>query len=130
VAESKEVSKFNSWLNYGLPIHRVREMGYQHRLFDLLDERALNQEEIKEFLELLFGKANFENAPDVHEDWKGFVKGVGRVLKKQQNLWNPKNEKSGTMGGCQEIGTHLFDSSGLLARLGSSARRQSSRKQV
>jgi hypothetical protein len=130
VAESKEVSKFNSWLNYGLPIHRVREMGYQHRLFDLLDERALNQEEIKEFLELLFGKANFENAPDVHEDWKGFVKGVGRVLKKQQNLWNPRTKKVEPWVDVKRLERTFSTRVGLLARLGSSARRQSSRKQV
>ena len=34
--EAKEVHKHNKWLNYALPMHRCRELGYHDRLFDLL----------------------------------------------------------------------------------------------
>jgi hypothetical protein len=39
IGESEEVYKHNPWLNYALPLHRIREMGMHHRLFDFLDER-------------------------------------------------------------------------------------------
>jgi hypothetical protein len=42
--EAKEVSTKNDWLNYALPIHRCREMGYHSRLLDLLDEKPLSPE--------------------------------------------------------------------------------------
>ena len=32
-AEAEEVHEFNPWLNYALPLHRMREMGYQDRIF-------------------------------------------------------------------------------------------------
>ena len=34
--EAKEVHRHNKWLNYALPMHRCRELGYHDRLFDLL----------------------------------------------------------------------------------------------
>lgn len=34
--EAKEVYRYNKWLNYALPMHRCRELGYHDRLFDLL----------------------------------------------------------------------------------------------
>ena len=31
----------NPWLNYSPPLHRAREIGAHHRIFDVLDERLL-----------------------------------------------------------------------------------------
>ena len=42
----------NPWLTYGLPLHRAREFGVRHKLFDLLDERALLPSEIYEFIQV------------------------------------------------------------------------------
>lgn len=53
--EAKEIYKHNRWLNYCLPLHRCRELGYQHRIFDLLDERPLTKDEVVEFCSLLLG---------------------------------------------------------------------------
>ena len=33
VGEAEEVHSVNPWLNYALPFHRMREMGYHDRLF-------------------------------------------------------------------------------------------------
>jgi len=41
--EALEVNEHNKWLNYALPLHRCREMGYYHRLFDLLMSGNLAQ---------------------------------------------------------------------------------------
>merc|ERR1712157_161158 len=51
--EAEEVYEFNKWLNYALPLHRIREMGFSHKLFDLLDERALSKSELMEFFVLI-----------------------------------------------------------------------------
>ena len=37
--EAKEVHEHNPWLNYALPLHRIRESGFRHHLLDLIDER-------------------------------------------------------------------------------------------
>ena len=36
------------------PLHRIREMGFNHKLFDLLDERALTKDELLSFFALIF----------------------------------------------------------------------------
>lgn len=128
VAEAKEVCKFNNWLNYALPLHRTRELGYQHRLFDLLDERPLNKDEAKEFFELLFGKPMFANSPDVHDDWRGFLKHMTKVVKTQPNQWNPKTQKMEPWVDVKKLDKACGERMGLFARMGSSARRQSSRR--
>jgi hypothetical protein len=87
--EAKEIMKVNKWLNYALPLHRCREMGYQHRLFDLLDERRLNRDELVEFLKLLFGPAPFRNAPDINSDWKGFYRVLDNVVRAESKEWDP-----------------------------------------
>ena len=46
VSEAAELKTFNPWLTYGLPLHLSREFGLQDKLFDLLDERALNASEV------------------------------------------------------------------------------------
>ena len=47
--EAKECYEHNKWLNYALPLHRLREMGCHHRVFDLIDERQLNKSELRYF---------------------------------------------------------------------------------
>ena len=37
--EAKEVFDYNPWLNNALPLHCIREMGFSHKLFYVLDER-------------------------------------------------------------------------------------------
>jgi hypothetical protein len=91
--EAKEISRHNRWLNYCLPLHRCRELGYQHRIFDLLDERPLNKDEVAEFCSLLFGPELLERAPDVHEEWNGFVKFVGAIQKDETLQFNPMTKK-------------------------------------
>jgi hypothetical protein len=93
--EAKEICSANKWLNYALPLHRTREMGYHHRVFDLLDERLLNKDELREFLELLFGAPKLGTAPDIHTDWKGFVSVLKEVIKAEPEQWNPATKKVG-----------------------------------
>lgn len=89
VGEAKEIYAVNPWLNYSLTLHRLREMGYHDRLFDLIDERALSKSEIRDFSALLLGQENFDGAPDPSVDWNGFAKGVARLLANEAYQYNP-----------------------------------------
>eukprot|EP00957_Ditylum_brightwellii_P002705 208526-Ditylum_brightwellii.AAC.1 len=69
IGEAEEIHGCNSWLNYALPLHRLREMGFHDRIFDLLDERALTRSELRDFCFLLFGEENFDGVPDPSAEW-------------------------------------------------------------
>jgi hypothetical protein len=86
--EAKEVHKTNPWLNYGLPLHRMREMGFYSKLFDMLDERKLLKDELRDFFRLLFGNAAMDGVPDAEADWKGFLDKVEKLTKKEGKTWN------------------------------------------
>jgi hypothetical protein len=60
-----------------------------------LDERLLNKDELREFLELLFGAPKLGTAPDIHTDWKGFVSVLKEVIKAEPEQWNPATKKVG-----------------------------------
>lgn len=92
LGECAEVQKKNPWLNYALPMHRCRELGYHDRLFDLIDERALTKGELREFCSLLFG-SNIEDIPDPVSDWKGFVSYIEERLIYESPQWNPLKKK-------------------------------------
>merc|ERR1712151_399455 len=88
--EAEEVYEHNKWLNYSLPLHRIREMGFSHKLFDLLDEQRFTKEELKEFFLLMFGPAKLDGMPDPQIDWKGFLKHIEKIVEKhEQKQWNP-----------------------------------------
>lgn len=92
LGESQEVQRCNPWLNYALPIHRCRELGYHDRLFDLIDERALTKKELRDFCALLFG-TDYSDIPDPLVDWKAFLSYVQDRLIYEQPQWNPLKKK-------------------------------------
>jgi hypothetical protein len=91
--EAKEVFEYNKWLNYCLPLHRIREMGFNHKLFDLLDERKFTKDELRQFFLLIFGPDKFDGVPDPQIDWKGFVKRIQLISNGEKQQWNPINKK-------------------------------------
>jgi len=92
-AEADEVYSHNKWLTYSLSLHRLREMGFYDRTFDMLDERALTKDELRDFCSLLFGIGHVDGLPDPSIDWKGFVKYINRLLKEEELQWNPKQKR-------------------------------------
>ena len=92
LGEAAEVYRCNKWLNYALPLHRCRELGYHDRLFDLIDERALTKGELRDFCGLLFGM-NVEQIPDPNSDWKEFIKCIQSALSYEQNQYDPIRKK-------------------------------------
>lgn len=93
VAEAEEVYQHNKWLTYGLPLHRMREMGFHHRIFDLLDERKLSKDELREFCVILFGGTFLDVAPDPESDWKGFCNALSRALTQERKQYNSIHKK-------------------------------------
>jgi hypothetical protein len=93
VGEGKEVYGYNPWLNYSLTLHRIREMGFSHTLLDLLDERPLRIDELRDFLFLLFGPEHFDGVPDPQVDWNGFTNNLASILKKEKLQWNPNTKR-------------------------------------
>jgi hypothetical protein len=87
--EAAEVYEHNKWLNYALPLHRIREMGFSHKLFDLLDERPLSIDELRQFFFLLFGPDRFDGVPDPQLDFHGFIRHLDAIVKSEPNEWNP-----------------------------------------
>mmetsp|Transcript_3682 Transcript_3682/g.7857 ORF Transcript_3682/g.7857 Transcript_3682/m.7857 type:complete len:458 (-) Transcript_3682:222-1595(-) len=93
IGEAHEVYRHNKWLNYALPMHRCRELGYHDRLFDLIDERPLTKGEIRDFCALLFGVDAVDGIPDPGADWKGFLGAIQQLLKGEKLQWNPIKKK-------------------------------------
>jgi len=87
MSEAEEVYQYNPWLNYARPLHRMREMGQDCRLFDLLDERPFYRQEVKEFCALLFGCSDLLFC----DGWSNFSKEVDRLQRKERKQWNPKS---------------------------------------
>lgn len=98
--ESKEVYQHNPWLNYALPLHRLREMGYHDRVFDLLDERPFTTEELREFCSVLLLEPSITSAaakkelPDPSADWATFCRTVKALLGNQTSQWNHITKKN------------------------------------
>lgn len=88
-----EVHDCNKWLNYCLPLHRMREMGFYHKLFDLMDERAFSKGELREFMSILFGSRAMAEVPDPEADWKGFCESVQIACNKESKQWNPLSKR-------------------------------------
>ena len=92
-AEAKEVFRHNKWINYALPIHRAREMGFYHPLFDALDERKLTLGEVKEYFRLIFGADAVDPMPDPCQDFRGFILHSKALLASQPHPFNPIAKK-------------------------------------
>merc|ERR1739844_260959 len=91
--EAEEIFEHNKWLNYGLPLHRLREMGFHDRVLDMIDERPLTKGEIRDFCLLLFGVEKCDGLPDPSIDWDGFMSYVKELLSHEELQWNPLKRK-------------------------------------
>jgi hypothetical protein len=63
---------------------------YHHRVFDILDERPLNKDELREFLVVLFGRKAMLHAPDIHSEWAKFASFLNLVNKAEGQHWRTK----------------------------------------
>jgi hypothetical protein len=98
-SEAEEIHIYNKWLNYDLLLHRIREMGFSNRIFDLLDERKLSKDELGEFFRILFGNSNMDGVPDPEADWKGFLASIAPPVENEKRLANPMKRLRKDYGG-------------------------------
>jgi len=90
-AEAEEVYEHNPWLNYALILHRMREMGQESRLFDIIDERPLAKEEIRQFCSMLFG-IDFHGDVNDNSEWEEFIQEINHLQELEKMQWNPKSK--------------------------------------
>ena len=88
-AEAKEIEEFNPWINYALPLHRLREFGNHDRLYDLIDEREFTRSEARDFCSILFGKDSFDGVPDPNADWQSYLTHLSSITQQAGKVWNP-----------------------------------------
>jgi len=94
LSEASEICVRNSWLNYGLPLHRIRENGVVIRSLDFLDERRFTLPEIKDFLEVIYGKELMANAPDPNFQLPEYLKFLKEeVFANVKGTWSPLKRK-------------------------------------
>ena len=96
MGEAEEVQAANRWLNYALPVHRLREHGCYSRLFDLMDERKFTKDELRDYCILVFGQEAMDGLPDPSTDWGSFTKSVA-LLNSKDPQWNPARKIVGPM---------------------------------
>jgi hypothetical protein len=51
--EASEIRKFNPWLSYSEPLHRLREFGVSLKEFDLLDEKKMTLEYMRKMCKIV-----------------------------------------------------------------------------
>lgn len=87
--EANKVQKYNSWLNYILPLYRLSEMGCSSnfQIVNQLNKKKLKKEQVKEFLDRIFIMANMPH------DFESFAsKYIQRT--KTIKYWNPKKNEA------------------------------------
>lgn len=93
LGEGIEVANYNPWLNYAMPLHKIREMGVKERALDLLDERPLSPMQQREVCTIIFGEQKMKDCPDPAIDWLAFVGYMDSVQAGEQLQWDPIRKK-------------------------------------
>lgn len=93
ISEGTEVHAVNPWITYGLPLHRMREMGFHDRLFDLVEERTLTRDEVQEFCALIFGRVKMGKVGDASADFKSFALEINKIAESETKQWSPAKKK-------------------------------------
>lgn len=117
-AEAKEVYEHNSWINYNLLLHRIREMGNYHPVLDLIDERPLTPREVRDFCRLLFGSCHFSTTSlddeDDEHDHEWAIRLLEEISHIQQHVdtkkhWNPQTNEMEHWIDVEELAYKLLD---------------------
>lgn len=92
IGESEEIYSHNKWLNYGEPLHRLREWGVHIKDLDMIDECKLSSESMRNIIGLLFNIENcHQNIPHPDLNYDDFILYVNNLLNNNQAdiTWNP-----------------------------------------
>jgi len=92
VSEANEVAKVNKWFTYGEPLHMLRQFGVSIKELDMLDEKPLTVDQIRDVCAIIFG-GSVDDYPHPAVDAKGFVANIKRHNAQVPNTWNPVSKK-------------------------------------
>ena len=93
VSEAASVNEFNPWLNYAYPLHLCRESAVNFPVFDALNDRPLNHDELVDFINLLFDRNQQAWAqqplPNPKTHYAEFRADVLYLVRRNGTLYNP-----------------------------------------
>ena len=92
-SEAIEVMEHNSFLTYGLPLHRLREHGLVKKEFDLLDEAPLTLEQMRTVVQCVLGGPP-SSYPRPTTDFKGFYTAVQAANATNDKVRDPARRNS------------------------------------
>jgi hypothetical protein len=88
IGEAAEIESVNRWLNYGVPMHRMREWGVHLRELDLIDEQQLSATQILSILGHILDVEK-RNIPPPQVDWGAFLAFIKPKLAEVGPVYNP-----------------------------------------
>lgn len=101
--EAHEVMSHNPWVNYCLPIHRIRENGCRVKVFDHLDEKPLTKSEMTDAMSILVGGKKTDYVA-YELDPVLFKSQVAEKVAAEQLNFNPRIMKAGPIINLNQIG--------------------------
>lgn len=91
--EAESAYTMNPWVNYCMPIQRIREWGYSTPLLEKLRERPLTHTELRDFCALIFGIPS-SLLPHPKSDWEMFYNDIVALLERESRQWNPLTKRN------------------------------------
>lgn len=90
--EAAEVCEDNPWLCYAAPLHRLREWGCQHKVMDMLDEKALSTPELLSLIELVLG-SHAADLPNPQISYAQFEAALANLLASEPLVFDPLRKR-------------------------------------
>lgn len=78
-SEAREIQQKNPWLTYTNEMHRLREWGTTNKIFDLLEEHALNSTNVVQMCTSIYGVDAASDLPNPEVDIAGFTSAIGQI---------------------------------------------------
>mmetsp|Transcript_16650 Transcript_16650/g.27598 ORF Transcript_16650/g.27598 Transcript_16650/m.27598 type:complete len:420 (+) Transcript_16650:229-1488(+) len=93
VSEAENVNEHNPWLNYAYPLHLCKESAVKFPVFDVLNDRPLQTQELVDFCNLLFDRNQtawaLQPLPNPMTHYADFRTEVLELNRRNGTLYNP-----------------------------------------
>lgn len=104
-SEADEVMSCNPWLTYVEPVHRAREWGFSHRIFDLLDEIPFSASQMAEYCATIFGVSVHDLKPEGDKAWwLNFYDDIVSLLLREKKYYDPLSSSCKKLINMQKLG--------------------------
>lgn len=93
ISEAENVHEHNPWLNYAYPLHLCKESAVKFPVFDVLNDRPLQMQELADFCNLLFDRNQtawaLQPLPNPETHYSDFRSEVLELNRRNGTLYNP-----------------------------------------